>query len=271
MVMDKQNNFQALRRRAEEYLNGQDQPEAPRDAEGMRRLIHDLHVHQIKLELQNEELLETQQHLLEAKREAENLRDSFSRLYNEAPTGYLTVSSSGMICLANATLAKMLNADHAAMAGQPLQRWVDPRDREMFLARFKRFFANPDDKSIQLRLVPESGEPFHVELEGRRSSWSFDAPLDGRHHDSDYLLILVHDITPLVKAGEEMRQAKEKAEEATRIKDKFITLVAHDLRAPLASIISLLEYLPEEVELGEEHQELVSVACGSGTGPVEQR
>jgi len=69
--------------------------------EAVQRLAHDLHTHQIELEMQNEELRRAQVELVES-------RDRYSDLYDFAPVGYVTISSKGLILEANLTFAKML-------------------------------------------------------------------------------------------------------------------------------------------------------------------
>ncbi|EIJ41352.1 signal transduction histidine kinase [Beggiatoa alba B18LD] len=63
----------------------------------------------------------------------------------------------------------------------------------------------------------------------------------------------------LTAANAQLRKAKEQAEQANELKDKFVSLVAHDLRSPLAGIISALEYLytDDEAPLNEDHQDIV--------------
>ncbi|AUI67854.1 response regulator [Beggiatoa leptomitoformis] len=63
----------------------------------------------------------------------------------------------------------------------------------------------------------------------------------------------------LTGANAQLRKAKEQAEQANELKDKFVSLVAHDLRSPLAGIISALEYLytDDEAPLNEDHQDIV--------------
>ncbi|MDH5542602.1 MAG: response regulator [Nitrospinota bacterium] len=72
------------------------------------------------------------------------------------------------------------------------------------------------------------------------------------------------------KAEEEMKKAKEKAEEATRLKDKFVTLVAHDLRSPFATIIGLLSVLKDDNKkvLDPEHAGIINRATGIGEGMI---
>jgi hypothetical protein len=90
----------ALRARAEDRLKAKasrSQAAGPHSAEEMQRLVHELQVHQIELELQNDELQET-------RAELEVAAKVHSDLYDFAPVGYLTLDSDGVIQKVNLKL-----------------------------------------------------------------------------------------------------------------------------------------------------------------------
>jgi PAS domain-containing protein len=72
----------------------------------IRRLIYDLSVHQIELELQNEELRNIQEQL-------EHAKNRYTRLYHQAPVGYLSLDANGIIRQANQTFADMMSRESA--------------------------------------------------------------------------------------------------------------------------------------------------------------
>ena len=92
-----------LCRRAESRLRERKKAEAacPRTAEDTQRLLHELEVHQIELEMQNEELRQT-------RAEVEAGREQYRNLYDFAPVGYLTLDRKGTIWQANLTGARLL-------------------------------------------------------------------------------------------------------------------------------------------------------------------
>ncbi|MBI5185588.1 MAG: response regulator, partial [Nitrospinae bacterium] len=65
-------------------------------------------------------------------------------------------------------------------------------------------------------------------------------------------------------------RAKEEAEEATKIKDKFVALVAHDLKSPFASILGFMKLMHDDAQdpLAPKHKEMVSRAINAGNNLV---
>lgn len=85
--------------------------------EETQRTLHELMVQQIELELQNDELRETQSALTES-------LDRFTEFYDSAPVGYTTLDAEGTVLVANLTLATMLNTARGRIVGLPFNRFV---------------------------------------------------------------------------------------------------------------------------------------------------
>lgn len=113
--------------------------------EEMKTLFHEYQVHQIELELQNEELRNTQ-------KQYEVTRDRFARLFNDAPVGYLSIDQHGIVIQANQTFAVMVGRDPHAVSGKALVDFIDPADRSAFLGRYKAFFKSPEGKELRFAL-----------------------------------------------------------------------------------------------------------------------
>ena len=96
-------------------------------------LIHELQVHQIELEMQNDELRRIQDEL-------EETRDRYSHLYDFAPIGYFTVGQKGIINEANLTIATMLGVDRSALIGQPFTRFILRDDKDTFYKHRSSFW-----------------------------------------------------------------------------------------------------------------------------------
>ena len=114
-----------LRRRAEAALSGRQvaTPPATATAEEAARLLHELQVHQIELEMQNDELRRSQGDL-------ELSRARYFDLYDLAPVGHCSVNLAGQVTEANLTLATLLGLTRSALVGKPLTRFIVPDDQD---------------------------------------------------------------------------------------------------------------------------------------------
>jgi diguanylate cyclase (GGDEF)-like protein/PAS domain S-box-containing protein len=125
--------------------------------EASARLIHDLRVQQIELELQNEDLRCAQEAL-------EVSRARYFDLYDLAPVGYLTLSEAGLIQEVNLTAASLLEAPRGRLVGQPLSRLILTEDREIHDRCRHRLWSTGKPQSCELRLPRADGEPRWVHL-----------------------------------------------------------------------------------------------------------
>ncbi|MGD8429367.1 MAG: EAL domain-containing protein [Ectothiorhodospiraceae bacterium] len=125
-------------------------------AEG-RELIRELRIHQVELEIQNEELRHAQHEL-------EVARDRFRDLYDFAPVGYLTSTREGRIRDVNLTAARMLGLPRPALTASRLYRFVAEEDKEAFLAH-QRALMERGEHSCEVRLVGETGAGFRARLD----------------------------------------------------------------------------------------------------------
>ena len=124
----------------------------------MASLIHELEVHQIELEMQNDELRRTQAEL-------EKARDRYSDLYDFAPVGYFTVSEKGIIDQVNLTGAAMIGTERSALIGNPFTGFVLRDDQDIFYKLRRRLLETETPHACELRLVKKDGQAFYARLE----------------------------------------------------------------------------------------------------------
>jgi len=129
-------------------------------AEDARTLVHDLRVHRIELELQNEELRSSQEQL-------ERARARYFDLYDLAPIGYLTIGEDGVVLEANLTAAGLLGVPRSAIIAQPLTRFVLPADQDIYFIHRRGLFADGAPRGCELRLLDANGGTFWARLEAR--------------------------------------------------------------------------------------------------------
>jgi PAS domain S-box-containing protein len=154
------------RRRAEERslrAAGDAQPVAPEQA---GRLVHELRVHQIELEMQNEELRR-------AEEELDASRATYLELFDLAPVGYIALDDEGLVRRANLTAARLLGVERADLEGAPFTRFVAAADQDVFYLHHRRLRAAREPQACELRLRRrgaadgEREPPFWAQLEGR--------------------------------------------------------------------------------------------------------
>lgn len=135
-----------------------------------QKLIHELQVHQVELEMQNEELRRAQAEL-------ETSRDQFSALYDFAPVGYLTLDEQGVILQANLTVAAMLGVERARLIKKPLTRHIHKQDQDIFYLHRNALVETRAPQTCELRLVKADGTSFPVRMEGNVAQDENGAPI----------------------------------------------------------------------------------------------
>jgi PAS domain-containing protein len=116
-MKDRDARIAELRNRAVETLKSKSSSIENMPVEDVRKLVEELQVHQIELEMQNEELRSVQYEL-------EQSRKKYSDLYDFAPVGYLTISEEGRIVEANLTAAKQLGIERSFLIGKPFNLYA---------------------------------------------------------------------------------------------------------------------------------------------------
>lgn len=121
-------------------------------------LIHELRVHQVELEMQNEELRNAQIKIEES-------RARYADLYDFAPVGYFTFDRHGRIIEVNLTGAKQVGVERSFVAGKPFFLFVTPEFRRLFHSHIQNVFTTNTRQSCEIKLVKKDGTSFHVSIE----------------------------------------------------------------------------------------------------------
>ena len=151
MKKDKNTSTEAaeLRHRAEARLRAAAMKGAPaRTDADTQRLVHELQVHQIELEMQNEELRQS-------RAEVETGLERYTELYDFAPVGYLTLGRDGAIRQVNLTGARLLGVDRARLPGRRFGVFVGAPDRAGFKAFLEKVFASQAKEECEVALLKE--------------------------------------------------------------------------------------------------------------------
>jgi PAS domain S-box-containing protein len=124
-----------------------------------KRLLHELQVHQVELEMQNVELSR-------ARTEAEANAEKFSNLYDFAPVGYFTFAEQGGIRGVNLTGAGLLGVERELLLNRRFQLWVAPESLRSFDAFLKRTFESGIRQTCEVKLLKNGEAQLPVQIEG---------------------------------------------------------------------------------------------------------
>lgn len=217
--------------------------------EEMEQALHELRVHQIELELQNEELRRAQLDLDAA-------RARYFDLYDLAPVGYCTLSEKGLIMESNLTAATLLGVPRSTLTNQPIQHFIFKDDQDLYYTHCKRLFEDSESHTCQLRLVNHDGTSFWVHL-----SETLSQDADG----TAVRRVVLSDITEQMQKKEELRIVKEEAETANAAnaaKSQFLANMSHQIRTPMNGFMGSLQ-LMEMTELSDEQQKYLRLSMTS--------
>ena len=121
------------------------------------KLIHELRVHQIELQMQNEQLRQVQAEL-------EAVRERYFDLYNLAPVGYFIVSHDGRFLEANLTGVELLGVARAELIRQPISRFIFEEDQDVYYHHRQKLLATGKAHTCELRMVKNDGTVFWTRL-----------------------------------------------------------------------------------------------------------
>ena len=225
----KKESARSLRQRAEEKLRASASAEKTAlSVADSQRLLHDLRVHQLELEMQNEELRRIEQEL-------EAARARYFDLYDLAPVGYLTLSEHSAIQEANLTVAKLLHTTVVALAKKPLTRFILPEDQNIFYHHRRQLFATGQAQTCELRLRRANGDVFWAQLCATAAAETTGGPLLGR--------VTLTDISERKQAERELEQ-----------------LAHYDALTGLPNRLLFTDRLQQAVAHAARHKRMVGVA-----------
>lgn len=155
-----------------------------------QKMIHELQVHQVELEMQNEELSR-------ARTELEVARRHYFDLYHLAPVAYCLLSREGLVLEANLTAVNMLDLALSTLVKKPITRFIFKEDQDIYYLHRKQLYQMDRSATCELRMVKKDGTLFWVQL----TSTPPDAA-DGPGHEPVCRVVL-SDITEQKRLQEE--------------------------------------------------------------------
>jgi len=160
MEKDKKSEAEILRQKAEELIGKKPLESGSKLSEAdALRLIHELEVHRVELELQNEELAE-------AKEQAENNAEKYTELYDFAPLGYFTLSKEGKIIELNFSGGKMLGQERSLLKNKIFRFFVSEETRPLFNDFLRKVFESKIKEACDVISANDVNSPLHIHITG---------------------------------------------------------------------------------------------------------
>ena len=219
-----------LRKKAEEILdNIKNKEQRVNEEHDILKLLHELEVRQIELELQNQELLE-------AKEETETSLQKYNDLFDFAPTGYLTLSHAGRIIELNLSGAMMLGRDRSALLNVDFESFITSETRPHYKQFLQRIFKHKSKETCLLTLAGRSPTP--ISLTGKCEN------------DEKRCRLIMVDLSEIVNSEKQLTESEKKfrqlAENSPSIIYRLLLKpkVRFDYVSPAATAIT--GYTPED-------------------------
>jgi PAS domain S-box-containing protein len=218
-------NLNRLRAQAEARLAQPGRAVAPAEVDA-QRLLHELQVHQIELEMQNETLLQAQDQTRKA------LQD-YTDLFDLAPVGYLNFDRQGCICRINLAGAALLGAAPVALLGRRFLDFLQPEARPHAADLLEQAYATRRPHTTEFTIV--GADPLRLPVQVQ-----LEVQADASGNTERAVLV---DITASKRLQAELLLQRERAEAANVAKRNFLSTMSHELRTPMNAIMGYTHLL----------------------------
>jgi PAS domain S-box-containing protein len=187
--------IEELRKRAEKMLAEDPQAIRTMVPADIQKLIQELNVYQIELELQNEELRRTQLELQEA-------RDKYLNLYDFAPTGYFCLDRNGIIVDVNLARSELLGSEKHRLIGTQFTSSISPDSQDAFYFHWREVLKTGIKGSCELKMLKADGTLFPAQL--------ISMAMPEKDGNTNQFRTAVIDVTERKQAEKALRESEEK-------------------------------------------------------------
>ncbi len=224
-------DFALLRKKAEAKLRKLPKVLKQMTPEDILDVMHELHVYQIELEMQNEELMEAQHRI-------EQSYEKYSDLFDLAPSAYFILDRDGVILNVNYTGSNMLEIDKRHLVGKPLSLFLTGKNcQEDFFYHRGTVLETEGSQSFEVTMRRRDDTRFYAMIKS--------SVLKDEHGEFIHFRSVIIDMTKQKEQEKAIAYALKREQELGELKSRFLSMASHEFRTPLATILSSL-YLIEK-------------------------
>jgi len=262
--------FEELRRKAEEKLDAamnELNEVSEEKTEEVKDLMHELNVHQVELEMQNEELRKAQNQVKKS-------RQKYKELYDFAPVSYFTFDEKGKVQNLNLTAANLLGENREQIQDSRFYSYIAKDSRDDFYMHLKKVFESENIQSCEIHLLKTDGTDFWGYLQSKQ--------VENRQNNLSRSRTIIQDITERKEVQQRLKRTNanlkeqtkkaeklaEKAKSANKAKSEFLANMSHEIRTPINSIIGFTDILMD-TELSSYQKEYLKNINTSSTTLIE--
>lgn len=210
-------NLDSLRKRAVNLLENMPERFGADDRKDTSELVQEILIYQAELEIQFENLQDSQTKL-------HNLKDTFAGLFENAPVAYMVLDKNGLIKRVNKAFCNLIKHDCAEIHESPFADFLEPESRHQFLSRFSGLYRSPLGKGMILKLDSGYNSPI-VKLSAHHSGPVLETQDQNGKKEQPLLYVALNDVSELFNTRRELMLKNEELEEANQTSNRINSIL----------------------------------------------
>lgn len=194
-IMNKFEKKDKLREKALQLIEKYERKENGDKYESIDKILEELSIHQIELELQNDELTRTSQEL-------ENTQSRYMELFNEAPVAYFILNRTGNFYHFNRSAQKILGKPGFILRNVSMTTFVDDKHKSAFYLHIKKTFETEELQSAEIKFINVNKQVYYLQLQSKSY---YDS-----HYNERLIRTTAMDITEQKQLYEKLQESEER-------------------------------------------------------------